>query len=212
VNPDHPDRQLVPRRDWPKWLFDLVVAALGLLLLSPLLVGFGLLVKLDSPGPVFHRGVRTGWMGETFRIFKFRTMYVGSENTGGLSTGRNDARVTRFGRFLRRYKLDELPQLLNVLKGEMSLVGPRPEMPEYTALYEGDERLILTVRPGITDFASLEFSNLGEVLGDEEVDQKYEEEVMPIKNALRVKYVRERGFRTDLRLLCRTVLKVFGGS
>ncbi len=208
-NPSGPQ---FPLYDRLKRGFDLMVAAVGLLLLSPVLLILALLVKLDSPGPVFHRGVRTGWKGRPFRIFKFRTMYVGSEASGGLSTARNDARVTRFGRFLRRYKLDELPQLLNVLKGDMSMVGPRPEMPEYTALYQGEERLILTVRPGITDFASLEFRSLGDVLGDVDVDRKYEEEIMPRKNALRVKYVQERSFRTDLRLLLRTVVKVLGGS
>lgn len=146
--------------------------------------------------------------GLPFRIFKFRTMVMNAEAIGGPSTGKDDPRVTRVGRFLRRYKLDELPQLLNVLRGEMSIVGPRPEVPQYTALYEGDELLILTVRPGITDYASVEFAQLSEVLGSDDPDRMYEERVRPIKNALRVKYVKEQSLVVDLKIIALTVARL----
>jgi lipopolysaccharide/colanic/teichoic acid biosynthesis glycosyltransferase len=137
-------------------------------------------------------------------------MVPNAEKLGGLSTAKDDPRVTKIGEFLRRYKLDELPQLMNVLKGEMSIVGPRPEMPEYTELYEGEEKLILSVRPGITDYASLEFIHLGEVLGNENPDQVYEQEVRPLKNALRVKYVKEQNFWGDIGIILKTLRKMFG--
>lgn len=187
-------------------LFDILAAALGLLFLFPLLLLFAVMVKLDSPGPVFYRGRRTGRYGIPFRIFKFRTMVVDAEKVGGLSTAANDLRVTRVGRFLRKYKLDELPQLINVLKGEMSIVGPRPEVEEYTSCYDEEERLALTVRPGITDYASICFANLGEVLGSEDADRVYVERVRPIKNQLRVKYVRERTFAGDLKIIVLTFI------
>jgi len=133
---------------------------------------------------------------------------MNAEAIGGPSTGKDDPRVTRVGRFLRRYKLDELPQLLNVLRGEMSIVGPRPEVPQYTALYEGDELLILTVRPGITDYASVEFAQLSEVLGSDDPDRMYEERVRPIKNALRVKYVKEQSLVVDLKIIALTVARL----
>jgi lipopolysaccharide/colanic/teichoic acid biosynthesis glycosyltransferase len=193
-----------------KRVFDITVALIGLILLWPMLLLIAVLIKLDSHGHVFYRGVRTGRYGTPFRIFKFRTMVPGAENLGGGSTGKGDPRVTRLGRVLRRYKLDELPQLLNVLSGDMSIVGPRPELPEYTRLYSGEEMLILNMRPGITDYASLEFIHLDDILGDERPDQIYEEQVKPIKNALRVKYVREQSFRGDLVIIARTLGKLIG--
>jgi lipopolysaccharide/colanic/teichoic acid biosynthesis glycosyltransferase len=194
-----------------KRLFDLAVAIPSLILLSPLLLAIAAVVKFDSPGPVLYRGVRTGLNGRPFRILKFRTMRPDAERVGGGSTAKDDHRVTRSGRLLRRFKLDELPQLVNVILGEMSLVGPRPELPQYTQEYAGDERLILTVRPGITDYASLEFSQLGDVLGNDDPDGVYETRVKPVKNALRVKYVRERSFLEDVRILVRTFLTVVRG-
>ena len=125
-----------------------------------------------------------------------------------MSTAKDDPRVTRIGRFLRRRKLDELPQLLDVLRGEMSLVGPRPEFPQYTSLYSEEEQLILTVRPGITDYASLQFIHLGDVLGNESPDCVYENRVRPIKNALRLKYVKEQNFWVDLKIVARTLARV----
>lgn len=191
---------------------DVVLAAAGLAVLFPMLFGIAAAVKLDSPGPVLYRGLRTGYKGKPFRIFKFRTMVVGAEKLGGLSTAKNDPRVTRVGEHLRRWKLDELPQLFNVLLGDMSFVGPRPEMPEYTKLYEGEEELILTVRPGITDFASMRFHQLAQVLGGEDADKVYEEQVMPIKNALRVRYVKSRSMFLDLVILFRTIFRIGASS
>jgi lipopolysaccharide/colanic/teichoic acid biosynthesis glycosyltransferase len=189
-------------------IFDIVLSGLALIFLLPLLALFAIAIKLDSAGPVFYRGKRTGRYGVSFRIFKFRTMVVGADKIGGSSTAAGDFRVTRVGSFLRKYKLDELPQLLNVLKGEMSIVGPRPELEEHTSCYNEEERICLSVRPGITDYASMSFVNLGEVLGSENADQAYLDKVRPIKNQLRVKYVKERSFVGDLRIILLTVLAI----
>lgn len=191
-----------------KRLLDLLFAGMALISLAPILVIIAFAIKIGSPGPVFHLAVRAGRNGIPFRMFKFRSMVVGAERLGGLSTGRDDPRITPVGRFLRRHKLDELPQLLNVLAGDMSVVGPRPEFPEYTRLYAGDEALILTVRPGLTDFSSLKFFRLDESLGSEDPDRAYEERVRPIKNALRVQYVKKQSFSTDCCLVLRTVLAI----
>lgn len=193
-----------------KRCFDIVAGALALLVLTPMLTVIALVVRRTSPGPVFYRGRRTGLGGRPFRIYKFRSMVVDAEQTGGLSTAKNDPRVTPIGRFLRRHKLDELPQLINVLKGDMSIVGPRPEMPEYTRLYSGEELLILSVRPGITDYASLQFVRLDEALGAVKADEVYETEVRPVKNRLRIRYVRTRSFWTDLSILFQTVSRLAG--
>lgn len=194
-----------------KRFFDIIISAIGLLLLSPLLLVVSIAVWVDSPGPVIYRAVRTGLHGRQFVMYKLRTMVKNADKIGGGSTGSKDPRVTRVGHYLRRYKLDELPQLLNVLKGDMSLVGPRPELPMYTSLYKGEELLILTVKPGITDFASLHFRELSEVLGDQDPDKVYEERVMPIKNALRVKYVKEHSVWVDAKILMSTVARVITG-
>lgn len=198
--------QLRGPSDGAKRAFDIVSASVGLTLLTPLLCLIAVGVRLDSPGPVFYRGLRSGLGGVPFRIFKFRTMIASAERVGGRSTGKDDPRVTRFGRPLRRRKLDELPQLINVLKGEMSIVGPRPEIPSYTEQYVGEDRAILSVRPGITDLASMKFYQLAEELGSEDPDRVYEERVRPVKNALRLKYVRERSFIGDLRIVVSTVI------
>lgn len=193
-----------------KRVFDLTCAIVGLLLLSPALSMIVVLIWLDSGPPILYRGVRTGQHGEPFRIYKFRTMVQNAERVGGPSTGKDDPRVTQVGRYLRKYKLDELPQLINVLRNEMSIVGPRPEVPQYSRLYTGEERLILEVRPGITDYASLEFIHLDEVLGSEAPDQVYEEQVRPVKNSLRVQYVKERSFWKDMYIIVRTLLRLAG--
>jgi lipopolysaccharide/colanic/teichoic acid biosynthesis glycosyltransferase len=191
-----------------KRAFDMLCSGLGLVLLSPLMITIAVIIKLTSDGPVFYRGIRTGLDGKSFSMLKFRTMVVGAENLGGPSTGLHDVRITNVGRWLRRYKLDELPQLLNVMRGQMSIVGPRPEVPLYTKDYTGDELLILTVKPGITDFASIEFARLDEVLGHEEPDRIYEDEVKPRKNALRIKYAREHSLRLDCLLIARTIRQI----
>lgn len=194
-----------------KIIFDYCCAIVALVVLGPALVVVALLVLLDSGRPILYRAIRTGQFGKPFKMYKFRTMVVGAERLGGPSTGKNDPRVTRVGGYLRKYKLDELPQLLNVLKGEMSFVGPRPEVPQYTELYSGDEKLILTVRPGLTDYSSLKFINLAEVLGSESVDAFYEEQVRPQKNKLRVKYAKEHTFWGDLKIIALTLYGILGG-
>lgn len=193
-----------------KRAFDVIASLIGLVILSPLLAFIALVVAADSRGGVFYRGRRTGRDGEPFRIYKFRTMAADAERTGGYSTAKNDPRVTRVGRCLRRNKLDELPQLLNVLMGDMSIVGPRPEVPVYTRLYQGEELMILSVRPGITDPSSLKFIHLDEVLGETDADTVYEQKVRSVKNALRVQYVKSQSFRHDLSIIVRTLLTLAG--
>lgn len=196
-------------RDHLKRLLDIGLSATGLILLGPLIALIALWVWLDSGRPVFYRGVRTGLGGRRFRIFKFRTMVPDAENLGGGTTADEDPRITRPGRLLRRFKLDELPQLFNVLLGDMSLVGPRPELTEYTDRYGPEESVILTVRPGITDYASLEFIQLGKICGSEDADRVYESEVLPRKNQLRIRYAESLCFREDVKIIARTVLHVF---
>lgn len=195
-----------------KRLFDIVSSAAALVVLSPLLLVIATGIKLTSPGPVFYRGVRTGRFGKPFHMLKFRTMVVEAAKLGGPSTGKDDPRVTPFGRFLRRFKLDELPNLVCVLSGEMSIVGPRPEVQQYTNLYRGEEELILSVRPGITDLSSIQYIDLAEHIGPENVDENFETRVLPIKNKLRVKYVKEWSFWTDMKIIGRTLIRLTGIS
>ena len=191
-----------------KRFFDITACLITLPFLVPFFGAIGIIIKLNSPGPVFYRGWRTGLEGKAFRIFKFRTMVVDAEKIGGPSTALNDRRLTEFGKFLRKYKIDELPQIINVLKGEMSLVGPRPQVEEYTRLYDDNEKVILSVKPGLTDYASIEFINLDQVLGDDSVDEKYLKEIEPEKNKLRVKYVKEHSFGIDSKIIFMTMLKM----
>jgi lipopolysaccharide/colanic/teichoic acid biosynthesis glycosyltransferase len=181
---------------------------MGMIGFSLILLFIGLMIKADSKGSVFYRGTRIGRNGKPFRIFKFRTMVVDAEKKGGQSTAMNDPRLTKVGKVLRKYKLDELPQLINVFAGEMSLVGPRPQVEKYTSLYNAEEKEILSVRPGLTDYASIRFVHLDKLLGDEEVDRRYREEIEPEKNKLRLKYVRERCFLVDLKILIFTVFRL----
>jgi lipopolysaccharide/colanic/teichoic acid biosynthesis glycosyltransferase len=193
-----------------KRAFDLVVAVLGLVVLSPVMLCLAALVKLESKGPVFYRGTRTGQFGKPFRIFKFRTMVQDAEKRGGPSTALNDPRLTRLGPLLRKYKLDELPQLINVVSGQMSIVGPRPQVERYTAAYTAEQKAILDVRPGLTDYASIEFMDLDRLLGTENVDEKYAREIEPRKNELRIKYVRDHSLATDFRIIARTLAQMTG--
>jgi len=167
---------------------------------------------LSSSGPIFHRGIRSGLDGKPFRIFKFRSMVKNAEKIGGQSTGKDDSRITSLGRWLRAYKIDELPQLFNILKGEMSFVGPRPEFPEHTQHYKGDEKYILSVLPGITDHASVQYINLGDDLGKgefSEIDRNYVENIRPEKTRLRLYYVLNRSFLGDIRLIFLTLTFLF---
>ncbi|HTW22673.1 MAG TPA: sugar transferase [Candidatus Baltobacteraceae bacterium] len=190
-----------------KRALDVLASSVGLLLLSPAFLAIAILIRLDSKGPAFYRSLRTGQHGNPFPMWKFRTMQLNSES-GGITTGKNDPRVTRVGKVLRRYKIDELPQLINVCKGDMSLVGPRPDFEEHTSAYRGEERMILTVRPGITDYASLHFHDLSEVVGSEDPHRVYVEQVREKKNRLRVAYVKRQSLGGDCRILLRTLRRV----
>lgn len=194
---------------------DFVSSVLGLVLLAPIFAIVAIAIKLDSAGPVFFRQVRVGRGGETFRIFKFRTMCVGAERLGAKLTVSQDPRVTRVGAFLRRSKIDELPQLINVAAGDMSLVGPRPESPEYIGFYAAEARSrILELRPGVTDFASILLRNESALFppGKDPVEI-YRREVIPLKLACYERYFREMGVATDLRIILATIaLLVLGHS
>ncbi len=193
-----------------KRVFDILAAGTGLLLLAPLLIYVAWRIRREDGGPVFYRGERVGLLGRTFRIFKFRTMVVDAERKGGASTADDDPRITRIGLRLRKYKLDELPQLINVLTGDMSLVGPRPEVRHYTDLYTDQEKAILTVRPGITDWASIWNADEGAILaGAADPERAYMELIRPTKLKLQLRYVRERSLLTDLRILFLTAVAVF---
>ena len=192
-----------------KRLFDIVTASLGLLVLSPLLVLVAVLVKLTSPGPVLFRQERIGRGFRPFLICKFRTMAADAPRQGGQITFGRDSRITRVGHVLRKMKIDELPQLINVLKGEMSLVGPRPEVPEYVDLFRQDYEEILQARPGITDLASIEYREEAAILGRAEDPRKeYVERVLPDKIRLAKQYVRQSSFSGDLVLIMKTVLSL----
>lgn len=193
-----------------KRLIDFWVSLIALILLSPVMVIIGICVKLNSNGPIFYKGVRTGKNGKKFKILKFRSMIQYAEQKGGFSTALNDARLTSVGGILRKYKLDELPQFFNVMIGEMSLVGPRPQVSFYTDQYVGDELLILTVKPGITDLATLYFNDMDEVLGTKNVDEYYSKVIEPIKNEARICYVKEKSTILDLRILIETAFLIFG--
>ncbi|WP_318023240.1 sugar transferase [Paucibacter sp. DJ1R-11] len=190
-----------------KRLFDVLAAALGLLLLSPLLLLIAIWVKLDSPGPVFFLQQRVGRQGRLFAIHKFRSMRADAPALGPQITIGRDTRISRAGHFLRRHKLDELPQLWDVLRGEMSLVGPRPEVPRYVALYPADmHALILSVRPGITDLASIEYRDESRLLAEAaDPERCYVEQVLPMKLAISAHYIRSRSFWGDVRLVLQTL-------
>lgn len=193
-----------------KRTFDFVLALVGVLLLSPMLLLVALLIKRDSPGPVFFRQERIGRHGKPFRIHKFRTMTVAQPGAAMQITVGNDSRITEIGTFLRHYKIDELPQLIDVLQGSMSLVGPRPEVPKYVALYpEPTKSIVLSVRPGITDLASIEYRSESELLGkSSNPEQTYVEEVMPAKLAYCVQYVQQQSVWLDIQIIVRTFLAI----
>ncbi|MBK7964328.1 MAG: sugar transferase [Bacteroidetes bacterium] len=194
-----------------KRLFDLLVCLIMSVLLSPLLLVLALAVKFSSKGPAFYMQERIGKNEKPFRIFKFRTMFLDADKKGLLTVGGRDPRVTRVGYFLRKYKLDELPQLFNVVLGEMSLVGPRPEVKRYVEMYSVEQLKVLEVKPGITDYASIEYSNENELLGKADDPEKmYVEEIMPAKLKLNLKYVKEQSFLVDLKIIFRTAIKIFG--
>ena len=189
-----------------KRALDIAGSALGLIVLSPVMLVAALAIRLHDGGPAFYRGRRVGHGGRPFSMLKFRTMCVDADRRGGASTAADDDRLTTVGRFLRRFKLDELPQLINVLTGDMSLVGPRPQVEWAVARYTAEERDLLSVRPGMTDWASIRFANEAELLrGSADPDRDYFEKIAPEKIRLGLEYVRTRSLAMDLRIIVATL-------
>lgn len=192
-----------------KRIFDLIFSALGLTILSPIILVISILVKFDSHGSVFFKQIRIGLYGKEFKIYKFRTMVIDAESQGIKLTVGQDSRVTQLGKFLRKYKLDEIPQLINVLKGEMSFVGPRPVVPDFVMLYDDDQLQILNVRPGITDYASINFKNESELLAmSDEPERFYIEHIMPLKIELSKQYIDNNNLWLDIKLIFATVFAI----
>ena len=190
--------------------FDFLFSLLGLIVLSPLLLLISILILIDSRGSIFYLQQRVGKNNTDFLIFKFRTMRMGADKNGLLTVGTKDNRITRVGYFLRKYKLDELPQLINVLQGTMSFVGPRPEVRKYVSLYSSQQLKVLDVKPGITDYASIEYSNESELLAKASDPEKfYIESVFPVKLELNLKYIAEKSFWNDIRIISMTFWKIF---
>lgn len=193
-----------------KRTIDFLSSLIGIILVSPVLLTIAILIKREDGGPVFYRGVRVGRFGKPFRIFKFRTMVMNADKMGGPSTADDDPRITKIGKIIRKYKLDELPQLINVLKGEMSIVGPRPEVQMYVDMFTDEEKAVLSVRPGITDWASIWNPDEGAILaGSPDPEKAYMEKIRPEKIRLQLKYVRERSFLVDLQIIIKTLKTVF---
>ena len=193
-----------------KQIFDIIVALFGLLILLPFMLILAIAIIIDSPGGAFYRQVRVGKNEKSFRIFKFRSMRSGSDKKGLLTVGNTDMRITKVGKFIRKYKLDEFAQLINVLKGDMSLVGPRPEVPKYVDMYTAEQKEILRVKPGITDFASIEYFNENEILArSKDPEKTYIEEIMPAKLKLNRKYIESMSFKTDIQIIWMTFMKIF---
>jgi lipopolysaccharide/colanic/teichoic acid biosynthesis glycosyltransferase len=198
-----------PAYDFCKRALDIGAASMGLVLLAPVMVGVAVAIRHASPGPVLYRGVRVGRNSKPFHVLKFRTMVMGADRIGSSCTADDDKRITRVGKWLRKTKLDELPQLINVLKGEMSLVGPRPEIEEFTRLYDVRQQQILLLRPGITDFATMWDSDEGSKLaGQVDPGKAYLETILPTKLELQLKYLQTRSLWVDVRLLVGTVALV----
>jgi lipopolysaccharide/colanic/teichoic acid biosynthesis glycosyltransferase len=192
-----------------KRLFDLLASLVALLLLSPLMAFLAWRIKRFDGGPVLYAGRRVGKHGKPFGMYKFRSMVLNADKIGGSSTPDDDPRITPIGKTLRRYKLDELPQLFNVVKGEMSLVGPRPQVQWAVDLYTPEQRQVLTVPPGITDYASVRFPNEGEILkGSTDPDRDYMEKIHPEKMRLSLEYVRQRSLLTDFKVIAQTFLAI----
>ena len=192
-----------------KQLFDIVCSFIGIIILLPVFIIISLLIAFDSRGGIFYRQIRVGKNNKDFSLLKFRTMQTNSDKKGLLTVGSRDSRVTRIGYYLRKYKLDELPQLFNVLFGSMSLVGPRPEVRRYVDLYNEEQKKVLTVKPGITDYASIEYANENEILAKaENPEQTYITEIMPHKLSLNLKYINEQSFSTDMKIILKTIAKI----
>lgn len=191
----------------------MICSFIGLVILSPLFFLIAILVLIDSKGGIFYSQIRVGLNGKDFSLLKFRTMQKGADNKGLLTVGDKDSRITGIGYYLRKYKLDELPQLINVLKGDMSLVGPRPEVRKYVNMYSAEQLKVLSVKPGITDIASIAYINENKLLGEaENPEELYINEVMPAKLKLNLKYLEEKGFLTDVGIIFKTLLKIINNK
>lgn len=189
--------------------FDFLFTVLGLIILSPLFLIVAIWIKLDSSGPVFYRQTRVGKNNKDFKLLKFRSMVIDADKKGLITVGGRDPRVTRPGYFIRKYKLDELPQLINVLIGDMSLVGPRPEVRKYVDLYDQAQRKVLSVKPGITDYASIEYIDENEILGKAENPEKvYIEQIMPEKILYNMKYIQNRSVKEYFKITFLTIGKI----
>lgn len=191
-----------------KRAFDLFFSVPGLILLTPIFLVISLMIKMDNPGEVFYKQERVGQFGKMFKIVKFRTMKANADQNGLLITVDNDLRITKIGHFLRKYKIDELPQLINVIKGEMSLVGPRPEVKRYVEMYSEDQKEVLNAKPGITDPASLKYRNESDLLKSDSIhnaEELYIKEIMPDKLRINISYAKNRNIFTDFCIIIRTI-------
>ena len=189
--------------------FDFILSLVGLVVLAPIFIVLAIWIKIDSKGPVFYKQVRVGRNGIDFGLFKFRSMVVDADKKGLITVGGRDPRITRSGYFIRKYKLDELPQLINVLVGDMSLVGPRPEVRKYVDLYTDEQQKVLSVKPGITDYASIEYMDENEILGKSSDPEKtYIEEIMPEKIKYNMKYISNKSLFEYFKIILLTVLKI----
>ena len=189
--------------------FDFILSLVGLVVLAPIFIVLAIWIKIDSKGPVFYKQVRVGRNGIDFGLFKFRSMVVDADKKGLITVGGRDPRITRSGYFIRKYKLDELPQLINVLVGDMSLVGPRPEVRKYVELYTDEQQKVLSVKPGITDYASIEYVDENEILGKSSDPEKvYIEEIMPEKIKYNMKYINNKSLFEYFKIILLTVLKI----
>jgi len=189
-----------------KRFFDFIISLIVLIIFGPLFLFLGILIKKDSEGPVFYRQVRIGKDGKPFKIFKFRTMVNNADKSGVTSTKDDDVRITKMGKFIRKYNLDELAQFINVLKGGMSIVGPRPEIPYYVNMFTEEEKIILSVRPGITDWACIWNPDEGKLLaGSDDPDRDYLEKIRPEKIRLQLKYVKEHSLWIDFKIMLMTL-------
>ncbi len=193
-----------------KRIFDVVFSFFGLVFLSPFFLVVSIFIAIDSRGGVFYRQKRVGKGNVDFLLWKFRTMVSGADKKGLLTVGHSDSRVTKVGRFLRKYKIDEFPQLINIIKGEMSLVGPRPEVPKYVSLYTPEQMKVLDVKPGLTDYASIEYIDESELLAlSDDPEKTYIEIVLPKKIKLNFKYIQEQNLKNDFFILFKTMVRIF---
>lgn len=203
------DKLLRLINDFFKRTFDILVSFVAIVILFPFFIVVSILIKVDSKGPVIFRQVRVGKNEKNFEILKFRTMVTDAEKIGKQITIGEDKRITKIGRFLRKYKLDEFPQLFNVLKGDMSFVGPRPEVPRYTSLYTDEQKEVFKVRPGITDYASIKYRNENEILGESEnPEETYINKIMNDKLKINLEYLKRRSIIEDIKIIFKTLVKI----